>query len=340
MDETARLLAESLSGPSEAIASVQAIARAIAPDAHDLEASVRIDAKGVVRGGRMMLERARAATGEAIAAGLGLPWTDEARALTACCASLGLPLIVGWDVSGAAPLYKLYANASDASAAQRETLHARLGIAGAPLRGQILGLNVGEASAIKLYVQRPTAAELPEGAPMPAALRDAVGAAWVASFDVAGAEVTPRAIFVATLHDQERSVLEALEALSGRRWPELRPAFPFEPGPLRQLGWSTEGSVTAYAKRRGAAAPVHALAPMAIFRRGEVEVGLYVTPSVDTPRAFLRTAAQALTFRTRQGTPEEASLEALGRWAAARLEAEEPLDAPPAGWTRIEDANG
>jgi hypothetical protein len=290
----------------------------------------------------MMLERASAVAGRAIADGLGLPWTVEAIALTEGCEALGLPLIVGWDVSGASPLYKLYANASDASAAHRDELHRRLGVEAAPVRGQIVGLNVSPSgAATKIYVQRSTFDALASSLDVPPALRAVEGAAWVASYDVRGTEVTPRAVFVATIHDREASALTALERLTGKRWSELRPAFPFEPGPLRQLGWSPDGSVTAYAKRHGAAAPVHALAPVAIFRRGEVEVGLYVTPSADTPRAFVRTDTHALTFRTRQGEPEREALEALGEWAAARVAHDTEITAaafegPPDGWIRVD----
>lgn len=335
----AAALAPAFDGASgEARALAEAVAAALSTA--DPEASLRI-ADGRVRGGRMMLERADAACARRIAEGLALPWTPLAEAVVASCRALELPLITGWDVGAPAPVYKLYANASDASVERRQELGRRLGLSGGP-PAHVVGLNVArEAAQLKVYRQAERL-EAPGGAPVPVpeafAAIDAV--AWVASHDVRGEAQPLRALFAAPAHDGAASAREALRALTGISWEALADRFPFAPGPLRQLGWSPSGAVTVYAKRRGAAAPVHALSPVAVFRAGDVEVGLYVAPTADAPRAFVRTERHALTFRTRQGDPPGPAIEALGRWAAARVaraerRGERPSFAgPPPPWVR------
>jgi len=319
-------------------AKAEGLARWLLADAHDLEASLRISKDGSFRGGRMMLERARPEAGRIIAEGLGVAWADEAAALVEACADFGLPMIAGWDVGGSAPVYKLYVNASDASDGQRASLRERLGLSAELPGADIIGLNVGRASlSTKLYVQRPSLEALGVTVDVPTALAEVDGVAWVASHEVVGDATTLRAVFVATKHGHESGAENALATLTGRTWASLEAAFPFPPGPLRQLGWSPSGEVTVYAKERGRAAPVHALAPRAIFRRGDAEVGLYVTPVADTPRAFVRTADHALTFRTREGEPDRGALEALGEWAASCVTAGDDLADPPAGWRRVDE---
>lgn len=311
----------------------------------DAEASLRIGPDGSVRGGRMMLERAGADVARRIADGLALPWAPQAVAIVDACDVLRLPLIAGWDVGGATPKYKLYANASDASGAKGAELLRRCSVAPRP-GAAIVGINVGHSGVeTKLYVQRPSLADLGLALEVPAAFAAIEAAAWVASYDMGEGRGTLRSVFAATMHDREASAEAALRTLRGVDWASLEGSFPFAPGPLRQLGWAQSGEVTVYAKRRGRAVPVHALAPLAVFRRGDCEVGLYVTPGADTPRAFLRTAASALSFRTRSGAPEAAALEALGAWAQERVAGVEELAGaeaadlrvPPGGWVRVED---
>ncbi|MCZ7679078.1 MAG: hypothetical protein M5U28_10115 [Sandaracinaceae bacterium] len=205
----------------------------------------------------------------------------------------------------------------------------------------MVGANVGANGArLKLYVQRATWAEI-GAAGLPPALSAIEAVAYVASFDVLGEGAALRAVFAATPHGREGGAEAALLELTGVSWPSLEASFPYAPGPLRQLGWAPSGEVTVYAKRRGAAPPVHALAPAAVFRAGEVEVGLYIEPRGDGVRAFVRTERHALSFRDRQGKASPPELEALGRWAAgqaARAEREGvsmDLSSPPPPWSRL-----
>ena len=88
---------------------------------------------------------------------------------------------------------------------------------------------------------------------------------------------------------------------------------------------------------------MHRLGPVATFRAGDAEVGVFVEPSETTPRAFARTRSHAITLRVRQGTPERGAIEALGRWVAAQVEAGEhdggafELGDPPAPWIPVTD---
>ena len=318
--------------------------RELTAEAIDAEASLRIAADGTVRGGRMMLERAGADVARRVARELGIPWVEVATAVVDACEALRLPLIAGWDVGGAAPKYKLYANASDASEAKCAALVGRLGLSSTLLRPTLVGINVASGGVeAKLYVQRTDLVELGLEVEVPDVFARIEAAAWVASYDVCGDDVTLRAVFAATVHGREESAEAALSSLAGVTWSALEQSFPFVPGPLRQLGWSPNGDVTAYAKRRGRAAPVHALAPIAVFRCGAVEVGLYVTPTEGAPRAFVRTDEHALTFRSREGSPDSAALEALGAWAARQVAAGEgkgavegtKFDTPPADWKLV-----
>jgi len=323
---------------------VEAFLRELTAEAIDAEASLRITAGGAVRGGRMMLERAGADVARRVGRELGIPWVDGATAVVDACEALDLPLIAGWDVGGAALKYKLYANASDASEAKCAALVGRLGLSSGLPRPTLVGINVASGAVeTKLYVQRSKLVELDLDVEVPDVFAQIEAAAWVASYDVGGDDVTLRAVFAATVHGREGTAEAALSSLVGVRWSALEDSFPFAPGPLRQIGWADNGDVTVYAKRHGRAAPVFALAPLAVFRRGDVEVGLYVTPTDGAPRAFVRTDGHALTFRSRDGSPDAATLEALGAWAARQVAAGEgkgaveatKFDAPPAGWRLV-----
>jgi hypothetical protein len=334
----------------------------------DPEASVRV-VHGAVRGGRMMLERATCVAVQEIATGLGLPQPPLVGTLLEAAARYRLPIITGWDVSAVEPVYKVYANATDASDDARTALGAVVGLppSGAP---DLVGLNVprDRAPEVKAYYQRPSVSAIGDllealGAERGRAALDGVAAefrryaralAWVLSCDVRGTEApVPRALFVAASASDEGGAAELVEALTGTAWSRLRDAFPFPPGPIRQVGVSlrthsadpTRGSVTVYCKRAGTAAPLHALFPLAVFVGPSGEVGVYVTPSESTPRAYTRTATHALSFRTRAGAPDRVALAALAAWLAAELRVAEAhatppealaLDRPPAPWRRVD----
>ncbi|MEM9457563.1 MAG: hypothetical protein AAGF11_25515 [Myxococcota bacterium] len=337
-------LAPAFDRPEPAQSLAQELAAEVRnPD--DPEASVRWSPDGTIGGGRMMLERVSLVAVRRLAAGLALPWPEPCERLGRACERLGLPVIGGWDVGSGRARYKLYANASDASATQQRRLAEVFAWRGAE-PPQVLGLNVAaERGGIerKVYLQRPSRGALERSIghalELPSALEkyDAP-TTWVASLDLTDSSAALRAVFVAA-HDGAQPAAERLvHALTGVRWARLAEHLPFVPGPLRQVGWGVDGRVTAYAKPAGTAAPVHALAPHAIFVAGRVEVGLYIEPSARTPRAFARTAQHALTLRERAGRAPGPWLERLGRWAQAQVfESEQRggaprLDHPPAPW--------
>lgn len=347
-DHLAPALARALAPGMMDAARVEALARALAERVgsdDDPEASVRVRG-GQLTAGRMMLERSDATTARLLARGLALPWRAECDALLESCSALGLPLIVGWDVGARGALYKLYANASDASRSARHELADRLTlrVREAP---HVFGLNVHAGHVeMKAYYQRARLADLREGAladvawdalHLPSPLAQFIGApAWVLSCDLDTEHVRARAVFAAVAHGRADEAEALLLALSGTPWSTLQRALPFAPGPIRQLGWGVDGTVTVYAKPANTAAAVHQLAPLAVFATEHGEVGVYVQPSATTPRAFLRTATHAISFRNRGGTPGAAELDVLARWLAAELATQHGEDvvlgAPPAPW--------
>ena len=172
--------------------SVVAALEAAAIDRARLEASVRGDASGTARGGRMMVERVHPREARALlsALGVGLEASDEA--LLAWAESHGQPTIVGWDVGREPPIAKLYVNASDASESLRRALGEALGLDHAP---HVVGVNLGAVRETKVYEQQPEPpADVPEvlaswanGAPV---------AGWVVSLDAPA--LTRRAVFAAS----------------------------------------------------------------------------------------------------------------------------------------------
>ncbi|MBX3184942.1 MAG: hypothetical protein KF915_20135 [Polyangiaceae bacterium] len=329
-----------------------------------LEASIRV-ADGQVRGGRMMIERAPAELGRAIARSLGVPRLEACERVIEATEALSLPLIVGWDVASRSPLAKLYANASDAGEALRAELARRLGyesqrfdpessdvgtpqVAGraawATSPPHVVGLNAHQdgAQVIKLYHQHRARPEI--AVTLPSALRELTGASgWVVSHDLTPTGLALRAVFAATRHQNQEALEAACGELTGQPFSALAAHFPFPVDTLRQLGWSPRG-VTLYAKPAGTAHPVHALEPAAVFSAGAVEVGLFIEPSEHTPRAYLRTRAHALSFRARSAEESPTLLAQLGAWAAARVSewealpgraASPDLSEPPAPWRRL-----
>jgi hypothetical protein len=253
-------------------------------------------------------------------------------------AELEIPLIIGWDAAPSGVIYKLYANASDRAVGERIRLARHFDLAGGESDEvpQIIGLNVSKRKTeLKAYYPHPKPPDI--GFPRVALAPEAV-VSWLVSCEVSRGTATPRALFAA-ISDSRRHEAELLvTSVTGSPWSTLAERFPFEPGPIRQIGWGRDGSLTVYAKAAGAARALHVLEPSAVFTAPGFEVGLYLEPSAGTARAFTRTARHALSFRTRLGEPSSAAVERLGEWAKGRvLQAErsgEPprFDAPPDPW--------
>lgn len=316
------------------------------------EASVRLSASGA-RCGRVMIERVGAELFFAACAALEVTPPPVALRLIDACRHEGLPLIAGWDTGPPRCWVKLYANASDASRSSRNRLAEQLGapLAGAPLAPHVIGLNLGTgAMEAKLYVQaEPGRAALPSH--HDAALdwerrAMALGAAAgnVVSWDLAGPP-RPRAFFIATRRHAEGAVARLLDEIPGWSADTAR-ALPFPPGPARSIGVSLAGepSWTVYFKPRGAQLPVALLEPTLRCRAGAVEVGVFVEPDPDAPRAFLRTARHAISYRAAEGVADGPDVDILMRWVGARvLQAEAAggpvgaaLGSPPPPWRLVE----
>lgn len=324
----ARLLAPRISAPRSA------------------EASLRIAPDGSVRGGRMMLERVDAELARSVAEALTVPWVGACEALVGAADTLGLPLIVGWDLGRQTPLFKLYANASDAS---KKVRHELVRVLGASIDdAHLLGVNVGEGVLEwKAYQQSRLRDDIRDAARLPSALAAVDAVAWVASYDLSSIEEPHRAprlraLFAAPAPSAQGRVAAAIHALTGSAWETLRATFPFVPGPIRQIGWAPSGDITMYAKALGAAGAPEALSPTAVFARDELEVGLFLE-GLAAPRAYARTARHALTLRVRHGQPSPRDLDLLGRWATRRVEQAERedrapcFDDPPTPWAHVRD---
>jgi len=311
-------------------------------DASQLEGSVRHGGAAGLLGGRIMIERAPAALARTIATVLGAQLKELDR-LAEAAAAEGVGLIAGWDVGGRAPLAKLYANASDAAAKIRSALAARLGLHGAP---HVIGVNASAGGAQwKVYRQDPDTAALADevggAAPWLARLAEGLAVAGVASWDVGDGALTPRAFFVAIGTPDAQRARAVVDALPGGRDANFEAALGFDPGPVRSIGVSAGNREhwTVYFKPRRADDPVYALDPVAAFRVGDVEVGVYVEPLRPDGRAYATTDRYAISYRTRDGAPQRVAVEALMGWVVARVRAAEragatsfDLSAPPEPW--------
>ena len=320
------------------------------------EASIRVGADGVATAGRMMIERASRTAVDTIAGALGvaLPaataeWLDRA-------AEERVPLIAGWDRRGgsAQRCLKLYVNASDAGRAVRERLCAALvpGVDVECASVAVIGMNAradGEVET-KVYLQAAEALSLADGlgerarALAAAAVADAAVAGGVASFDVRGTELKPRAFFVALREPRagEWPFLRALPAYDSEAFADL---FPFAPAPPRSVGVSLgDRSWTLYCKPRHSGRAPEALEPAAIFRGGGGEVGVFVEPTESAARAFRRTERYAVSVRVREGDPAPRALESLVDWFADELRAverdggssEARFATPPPPWCAVD----
>jgi hypothetical protein len=95
-----------------------------------------------------------------------------------------------------------------------------------------------------------------------------------------------------------------------------------------------------YFKPEGTGRAPEALEPTAVFRGGDVEVGVFVEPTAHAARAFRRTAQHAVSVRVRAGAPAPEALESLVDWFTARLHTVELerteirrwVSDPPAPW--------
>ncbi len=291
-----------------------------------LEASVRGDASGAARGGRMMIERVRPAEARAVLGALGVELTAVDEALLEWAEAHGQPTIVGWDASREPPVAKLYVNASDASESHRRSLGALLEVERAP---HVVGVNLGGAvRETKLYEQHAEAPdELP--APLEGWARQAPIGGWVVSFDAPA--LTRRAVFAALRPTEGAPELKTLPG-----WGNAHiDALPFPIGFAKSVGYDAAGlRWVAYVKPRGAAPAAHDLEPVAVLRCAEGELGIFVEPRGG--RAYLEVGERALSYRLREGEPSRAAIEAAMQWAAGEVEDGGSWTDPPVPWERVD----
>ncbi len=342
----ARVIRESLGRWGDVTDALCAVLRDSDTRSDALEASVRHRA-GAFVGHRMMIEGVDAATALAVLNVLGFDLQESPFAERVARAP-ELLAIAGWDAGGAELVGKLYLNGSDASAAVRAELARAFGLpaeAGAP---HLIGFNLlrggtGLAIETKIYDQWASLAECADD-DVPPFLADWLGAAvpagLVRSRVVDDGKISTKAWFVAP---RANDVAEILTRVSGFDGDRARTCVPFKTGVLKSIGGPPDGSSwTLYFKPEGAGDAPHALDPVACFGTEEGEVGLYVAPNEGTPRAYVRTAHHALSYRVREGQPASGEIEALMTWAETRVRACEEtspvelsaidLRQPPAPW--------
>ncbi len=304
-----------------------------------LEASVRA---GATTSDRMMIERAPADALDDVLSALSIPRVSVLDEMLAAAAALGLPIIIGWD--GSRGCAKLYVNASDTSDAARRQLGARLDAPAA----HVYGVNVfaDGATEEKRYFQRSDASDLRASdlaAPCAARLLHAAGglsAGVVASRTKQG---DLHAFFVALRPASPSQLDRAFCYLPSFSWRALVAASPFPPASPRSIGISCRepDRWTAYVKPLDAAGPsLHALEPSARFRTGAAELGIYITPSGATARAYARVDGFAVSYRRLGGAPTRPEICSLLDWVVAQVRAQgddaDAFTAPPPPWTRTQ----
>ncbi|APR79828.1 Hypothetical protein A7982_05175 [Minicystis rosea] len=333
-------------------ARIEAALGAAVSEVGQLEASVRGSTAGM-RGARVMLERVPFGVVVAVAEALQVALPPAVHRVAEIAAADGLPLIGGWDITTEGPLVKIYLNASDASVTVRRALSERIGrVVPVPdiEAPHVIGLNVlrsgrlevkayqqdqderriaelaGSHAATESQTQR--AARLAERA---LALGACAGAVLCWERDASGA-ARPRAFFVATRGGADAAIEQCVADLPGWDGAAVAALLPFAPGPARSIGVALQGpeAWTVYFKPAGGDRPVASLEPLARFRAGDAEVGIFVAPNELVERAFARTGRHALSFRCRHGAPPRRDIEALMAWAARRVQAAEASGQPPA----------
>jgi hypothetical protein len=202
----------------------------------------------------------------------------------------------------------------------------------------------------KLYVQSADVIELANGLgerarDLAAAARDeGAEAGGVLSFDVVAGALRPRAFFVALREPPDEAGWRCVRSLPGYDPRTIESLLPFAPAPPRSLGVALDGGAwTLYCKPRDSGRAPETLEPAAIFRLGNVEVGVFVEPTERAARAFRRTERHAVSVRVREGTPAPRMIESLVDWFTARLRAAERdgaplakrLADPPAPWRLV-----
>ncbi len=295
-------------------------------DVTRLEASVRGDASGLVRGGRMMIERVSPSEARALLGALDVVLEDGDEALCTWAETHRQPMIVGWDVGREPPVAKLYVNASDASDAHRRSLGRALVIDRAP---HLIGLNLGGARETKVYEQHSEPPrDLPEA--LAAWASTAPVAGWVISLDAPS--LTRRAIFAALRPTDGAPELATLPG-----WSEAHlEALPFPIGFAKSVGYDTTGERwVAYVKPRGATPAGHDLEPVVVLRTAAGEIGIFVEPRGG--RAYLEIGEHALSYRLREGEPDRETIDAAMQWAAREVQRSEPRwTEPPEPWEPID----
>ncbi len=299
-----------------------------------LETSLRWLEGEAPSGRRMMIERLDAEDARALLSPVcKLPALADALLETARRERLFV--IAGWDMAGE-PTWKLYLNASDASARLRERLRRQLlpsTMRGGPDAPHVIGLNLTQAhTEVKLYEQGSTLfPDAPQAFRSWAASTAVSG--FVRSFRLAeGEEARPKAWF-AGLPTSPRPELSF--------WPDFDDArarvSPFEMGRITSVGISSaQERWTVYFKPKGHSVPQWSLDPFACFSNGHCEVGVYLEPTTIAERAYAKTARWAISYRMRDGRADGEAIDRLMSWFVAQVaESESPpakLNAPPEPW--------
>lgn len=281
-------------------------------------------------GCRMMVERVQPRSACELLALLGVDGDhqDAARAL-AVAHGYALPLIVGWDDSGASLMAKLYLNASDLSTRVRETVRRELApeARSCPASPHVLGFNfVGAKTTVKAYTQ---VGALGDAAPsiLRKWARGLDCSGFVRSVDLRDGFATDRAWFASPR--PTASLEGALHRLHGFTEAAATEVSPFVAGPVTSVGFSADGSTwTLYFKPRCAAAPSWSLDPDVCVAREDAELGIYLEPVELARRAYARTGSSALSYRIREGQPDGAAVERVMAWVIERVLESERTDFP------------
>jgi hypothetical protein len=325
------------------------------------EASVRGGADTAPSAGRMMIECATRDVLVAIASALDLALPPAADRWLAIAEHEGVPVIAGWDLRGGGEgrCAKLYVNASDASRTVRERI-CDAALANLDLRGNppaVVGMNARADGTVetKIYVQSADALALAQGhgkgaRTLAATARDeGADAGGVLSYDAVGNRLEPRAFFIALREPADEAGWRCVRSLLGYDARAIESLLPFAPAAPRSIGISLAPHAsslrwTLYFKPRDSGRAPETLEPVAVYRAGDVEVGVFVEPTERAVRAFRRTERHAVSVRVRDGKPAAGALEPLVDWFTARLRVSESggaglaayLADPPAPWRIIE----